>query len=183
MKSKLYLLLAFVFVMASCATRESEGPLAADVILKTAQKQARKKGKNVFIMWHASWCGWCHRMDSLMNDEDVKQYFDDSFIIEHMVVKENEKNKYLENPGAAELLATYNGDKAGIPFWVVLDKKGNLIADSFMRPEGVGLDEPGQNTGCPARQDEVDYWIKVLKTTTDISDEGLVKIAAKFLKK
>ena len=183
MKSKLYLLLAFVFIMANCTTPETDEPLPAEDILEMAKKQARKQKKNIFIMWHASWCGWCHRMDTLMNDESIKEYFDNSFVVEHMVVKESPKNKHLENPGAAELLAKYNGDKAGIPFWIVLDKKGKLLADSFMREDGVGMDEPGQNSGCPARQNEVDFFIEILRKTTDIPDEGLEKIAGKFLKK
>jgi hypothetical protein len=123
-------------------------------------------------------------MDTLMNDELIKDYFTDSYVIKHMIVKEHkEEMKLLENPGAAEMLAKYNGDKAGIPFWIVLNKKGELLADSYMREDGVGMDQPGKNTGCPLMQKEVDHWINVLKKTTDIPEEGLQKIKNKFLKK
>ena len=176
MKSKLSLLVGLILLLSFCSSPEqTEGPLPADEILQTAMKQARKHKKNIFIMWHASWCGWCHRMDTLMNDPEVKEYFDDSFIIAHLVVKEREELKNLENPGALEMLTKYKGDKSGIPFWVILDKKGGLLMDSFM--------EPGKNTGCPAMQEEVDYWIKVLKETSKIPDDGLEKIAAKFIRK
>jgi len=40
--------------------------------------------------------------------------------------------------------------------------------------------EPGQNTGCPATQEEVDYWIKVLKATTDMTGEELALVAKVF---
>ncbi len=188
MKSKLSILAAIIFLASNCAspdsTKESAGPLPASQILEMAKKEARKNKKNIFIMWHASWCGWCHKMDTLMSDPDLKQYFDDSYVIKHMVVKESkEEMKKLENPEAAEMLAKYNGDKAGIPFWIVLNKKGELLADSYMREEGVGMDQPGKNTGCPQQQAEVDHWINILKETTDIPEDGLQKIRNKFLKK
>jgi len=187
MKSKLSLLAAIVFLLANCASpensKETDGPLPAIDILEMAKKEARKEKKNIFIMWHASWCGYCKKMDTLMNDQSVKEYFDESFVIKHLVVKERKELKDLENPGATDMLAKYLGDKAGIPFWIILDKKGNLLADSYMRPEGVGMDEAGQNTGCPLMKEEVDHWISVLKKTTDISEEGLEKIYNKFLRK
>jgi thioredoxin-related protein len=176
MKSKLTLLACLVLLLSFCSNPEpAEGPLHAEEIMKMAMKKARKQKKNIFIMWHASWCGWCHRMDTLMNDESIKEYFDDNYVIEHLVVKEAKDKKHLENPGAMEMLTEYKGDKSGIPFWVVLDKKGELLMDSFM--------EPGKNTGCPALQEEVDYWIKVLSETAIIPDKGLDEIAAKFLRK
>lgn len=181
MKSKITLLLVLPFLLNFCAPQE--GPLPAADVLAMAKKQAKKEGKNVFIMWHASWCGWCHRMDSLMNAPDVKEYFDSNYVIEHLVVKESKDKKDLENPGAEELLSSYLGDKSGIPFWVILDKKGNLLADSFMRADSVGMDQPGTNTGCPAQQEEVDYFIKVLNETAAIPEEGLEKIAARFIRK
>lgn len=183
MKSKIYLFLIFAFFMQTGFSQSNEVPKSTQDILASAQKVAAEQGKNVFLMWHASWCGWCHLMDSLMNRDDLKSYFTDNYVIEHLVVKESKDNKHLENPGAADLLAKYNGDKAGIPFWIVLDKNGKLLADSYMRPEGLGMDQPGTNTGCPAQKGEVDHFIKVLKTTSEISDEGLTKIAGVFLKK
>ena len=188
MKSKLSVLAMIVFITVNCSSPEnaknSDGPMPASDILEMAKKEARKQNKNIFIMWHASWCGYCHKLDTLMNDELIKEYFTGSYVIKHMIVKEHkEEMKLLENPGAAELLAKYNGDKAGIPFWVVLNKKGELLADSYMREDGIGMDKPGQNTGCPLMKAEVEHWISVLKKTTDIPEEGLKKIYDKFLKK
>ena len=74
----------------------------------------------------------------------------------------------------------YKGDRAGIPFWVILDKKGVLLADSFMRTAGDGVEQKLTNTGCPANRDEVDHFIKVLKETSEMKDEDLVKIDKLF---
>lgn len=186
MKKILILAVFLPFLLVSCnpAPEEETGePLAAEIVLKNAMKLAKKEKKNVIIMWHASWCGWCHRMDTLMQREDLKDYFDSNFITEHLVVKERPDLKHLENPGADSLLAIYHGDKAGIPFWIVLDKKGNLLADSFMRKEGVSMDEPGQNVGCPGQPEEVDFLVDLLKKTAKIDEEGLAKIREAFLLK
>ena len=39
-------------------------PEPADAILKSACQEAAKENKNVFIMFHASWCGWCRKMEA-----------------------------------------------------------------------------------------------------------------------
>ncbi|MCK5822001.1 MAG: thioredoxin family protein [Bacteroidales bacterium] len=180
MKTKLILLLAIPFLFFQFTPIETDDPLPASKILKTAKKQARKEGKNVFIMWHASWCGWCHRMDKQMNDPEVKEFFDANYVIIHLVAKESKDNKHLENPGSDEMLAKYKGDKSGIPFWVILDKKGDLLADSFMRTVGEDMEPKLTNSGCPGHRNEVDHFIKVLKETSEMKDEDLAKIDKLF---
>jgi hypothetical protein len=40
----------------------------------------------------------------------------------------------------------------------------------------------GNNVGCPAQPDEVAYFIKVLKKTSDLTDAQLEMIRKRFLK-
>ena len=95
-------------------------------------EEATKENKLVFLMFHASWCGWCHRMDSLMNTPATKPLFSKYFVVTHLVTGENGPKKVLDNPGANELMIKYNGDKQGIPYWVFLTPKGKLLSDSRM---------------------------------------------------
>lgn len=176
MKHNFLLLLMFT-ALVSVKGQEAV-PSAADV-LKIAYQQAAKENKNVLLMFHASWCGWCHRMDKSLNDEACKKFFDDNYIITHLVVDETKDKKNLENPGAAELKIKYNGDGQGIPFWLVLDKEGNLLSDSKIRKEGEGPDK-GENTGCPATEEEVDFFISVLKKTSSITNDQLEIIRKRF---
>ncbi|MEI2738220.1 MAG: thioredoxin family protein [Chitinophagaceae bacterium] len=176
MKHNFLLLLMFT-ALVSVKGQEAV-PSAADV-LKIAYQQAAKENKNVLMMFHASWCGWCHRMDKSLNDEACKKFFDDNYIITHLVVDETKDKKNLENPGAAELKIKYNGDGQGIPFWLVLDKEGNLLSDSKIRKEGEGPDK-GENTGCPATEEEVDFFISVLKKTSSITNDQLEIIRKRF---
>lgn len=152
---------------------------SANDILKEAYQQAAKENKKVFIMFHASWCGWCHKMDNSMNDPACKKFFDDSYVIRHLVVDEAKDKKGLENHGANELRTKYNGDGVGIPFWLLFDKDGKLLSDSKMRKEGEGP-EKGDNIGCPASEKEVASFIEILKKTSSINNDQVEIVRKRF---
>jgi len=174
--------LAFILLLVGGIAVAQQAPLSADEILQEAFQRAAKENKNVLIIFHASWCGWCHKMDSSINDKACKKFFDDNFVIRHLVVDETKDKRTLENPGANELRSKYHGDDEGIPFWLVFDKNGNLLADSQLRPVGASLETKGDNVGCPAEEKEVNYFIDVLKQATHISDDQEKVIRARFRK-
>jgi thioredoxin-related protein len=175
--------LFFALLFFTMTSSAQAPPLSANEILKEATERAAAANKKVFIIFHASWCGWCHRMDSIMNNAACKKLFDTHFVVRHMVVMESAKNKQLENPGGMELLTKYQGKDKGIPFWLIFDAKGSLVADCMMRPDHVGLDQPGENTGCPATKEEVAHFVKVLKQTTSLNSDQLSVIEKNFIKK
>jgi thiol-disulfide isomerase/thioredoxin len=154
---------------------------AAD-ILKEATQQATKEKKNVILIFHASWCGWCHKMDTALNDPSCKKFFDDNYVITHITVQESAKHKDLENPGGDALMKQFNGEKQGLPYWVILDKKGTLLYDSQVRKEGAAPNSPGSNIGCPAQDDEIAYFISLLKKTSSLKDKQLAAIEERFKK-
>ncbi len=153
----------------SVTTMAQATPPSADEVLKKAFAKAKVEKKNVFIMFHASWCGWCRKMDTAMNDPECKKFFQDNYVIEHLVIQESDDKKALENPGAEELYKKHANTprSGGIPFWIVYDAKGNVIADAKM--------PNGDNSGCPAAKEEVDHFISVLKKSSKI-DEKTTKI-------
>ena len=177
MKTKLLL---FIFLVSAITISAQQAPESAEKIMTGAYAEAAKTNKNVFVMFHASWCGWCHKMDDSMNDPLVKKYFDDNFVIRHLVVKESKDKKNLENPGAEDMLIKYKGNEHGIPFWLIFDSKGQLLADSKERPEGASLNDEGKNVGCPAAKNEVEHFIKVLKKTTRLKENDLTVIEKRF---
>ncbi|AXY78415.1 thioredoxin family protein [Paraflavitalea soli] len=181
MKHTLALFFA-AFLLAATSFAQSSQP-SAEAVLKEATTQAAKEHKKVFIIFHASWCGWCHRMDSIMANADCKKLFADNFVIRHLTVQEAKGKEHLENPGGAAMMEKYQGKGKGIPFWLIFDAKGNLVADCLMRPEGAGLDKPGENTGCPATKEEVAHFVKVLKQTTPLNTNQLALIEKNFIKK
>ena len=171
-----------VLLLSTTSFAQSKQPSAADV-MKEATAQATREHKKVFIIFHASWCGWCHRMDSIMANPECKKLFADNFVIRHLTVQEAKGKENLENPGGMEMMEKYQGKGKGIPFWLIFDDKGNLVADCLMRPNGAGLDKPGENTGCPATKEEVAHFVKVLKQTTALNTGQLATIEKNFIKK
>lgn len=153
---------------------------SANDILKEALVQASKEKKNVFIIFHASWCVWCHRMDSSMNDMVCKKFFDDNFIVRHLTVDESKDKKDLENPGADEMRNRYGGKDKGIPFWLIYDANGNLLATSLMNTASSPNDVSGENVGCPASEKEVAYFLSVLKKTSKLNADQQAAIEKRF---
>lgn len=153
---------------------------STDVLLKEARQQAAKENKKVFVIFHASWCHWCHKLDTAMADASCKPLFDKSYVTCHLTVLENGDKKSLENPGAMELLKAHHGDQQGIPFWLIFDKDGKLVADSQIRPEGASLDTQGQNIGYPGSKDEIAAFQKVLRKTSKLSEAEITLIGERF---
>jgi|SRR6218665_322939 len=170
------LLLSFLIAITATAQQPS-----ATEVLKEATATAAKENKKVFIIFHASWCVWCHRMDTSMNDKTVKAFFDDNYVIRHLTLNESPNKKNLENPGADEMMLKYNGKDQGIPYWLIFDNTGKFLFDSKRRPEGGGP-ETGNNTGCPASEPEVGYFVSVLKQTSKLTDKQLAVIFDVFRK-
>lgn len=170
MKKYFLIFLAIAFAITS----KAQQTLTADAVLKEARAKAAKENKKVMVIFHASWCGWCHKMDTSLNDPSVKDYFDKNYVITHLTIDESPDKKNLENPGAAALNKKWGGENQGIPFWIIMDKDGNILADS--------QSEPGKNVGCPAKTEEVAFFIKVLKKTSTISDEEIAKVEERFRK-
>ena len=156
-----------------------KAPLSSEEIMKEAFVSAKKQNKKVLVMFHASWCGWCHKMDTSLNDASVNKFFDDYFVIRHLVVFESKGKENLENSGALEMLERHEGKDQGIPFWLIFDKDEKFLFDSRM-PASVNGTVKLQNTGCPASKEEVEYFIDVLKKTTDLKEDQLEKIRTRF---
>ena len=165
----------------NAAAQSPAAPLQATEVLASAMKDAGEHKKNVLLMFHASWCIWCHRMDTSLNDPSVKVFFDKNYVITHLVVRESAAKKQLENPGAEAMMDKYNGNGMGIPYWLIFDPQGNLLADSKVREPGQGP-AAGVNTGCPAKEMEVKYFIGVLKKTSSLTDAELDIIARRLRK-
>lgn len=174
-----FFLLLFLAPFWTVKLSAQEGPRPADEILQQAYTQAAKEHKNVLVIFHASWCGWCHKMDSSLNDRSVKAFFDKNFVITHLTISENPDKKMQENPGGEVLFNKYGGnDNTGIPYWLVFDRSGKLLADSRLK-EGP---HAGDNIGCPSTKEEVDYLIDVLKKTSSITPEQIAAVEKRFRK-
>lgn len=126
-------------------------------IMKQAYDQAKIENKNVFLIFHASWCGWCKKMEKNMEDPLVKDFFDKNYVKAFVTIEERGDKKNLNTPGGDALVASLGGNDQGLPFWVILDENGKVLKDSKIN---------GQNVGGPASDKEVDYLISTLEPTS-----------------
>lgn len=117
-----------------------------------------------------------------MNDKTVKDFFNNNYVITHLTVYESRDKKNLENPGALEFLTKYKGKDLGIPYWIIMDKDGNWLADSQMRADGADFNRIGENVGCPASREEVNHFLKVLAKTSPLNANQLSVIEKRFLR-
>lgn len=160
-----------LWLLTQTAHLSAQNNSPADSIIKQAYKQATQENKKVLVIFHASWCTWCHKLDSSIKDSLIQNIFNRNFIVTHLSVFESVAKKNLETPGALDLYKNYSGGKAvSIPFWVIVDNKGKLLADCRL--------ENGENVGCPATVQEVKHLLEVLRVTSDITsnEQKLVEI-------
>lgn len=185
MKSVFRIALALTLLasFAVLSLARSDTPAPAKVVLANAQLRAKAAGKQVFVGFTASWCGWCKRMAKTLADPKIDAIMDKYFITVWLDTLEQAEKKNLENPGAGELMKAMGGENQGIPFWYFTDAAGKKIVDSMIPGEDG---KKAANTGCPYEAPEIAYWLKSLKTAAPkISAEELdaMKTAFEALKK
>lgn len=136
-------------------------PKTADEIMKSAFSQSKVENKNVFLIFHASWCNWCKRLDKVMNSDELKKIFEDNFVISHLdVLERGEKIAQLENPGGKEYMVQLGGEKSGLPFYAFLNSEGKLIVNSNVM-------DKESNIGYPGNEEEIVAFANLLKKSSD----------------
>lgn len=147
----------------------------ADIVLNKALTEAKAQKKNVLLVFHASWCKWCKVMENNMKLPETKPLFDKNFVTTYLDVQERGEKKSLENPGGQEIMNKYKGQNAGLPFWLVINPKGEVLADSF--------NEKGENLGSPSTHEEVGSFLAKLEKSSKLNKEELQTIEKAFSKK
>ncbi len=167
MKIKLLIPVLFLFISSISFAQQPTSE-----ILDEAYKQATLENKSVLVVFQASWCSWCKKMDQNLNNDKIKESIEANYVVVHLSVLESKKNTHLENPGAEDLLREHNAVKAGLPYWLIFDKDKNLIGNS--------LGSDNQNMGCPSTKQEVIDLKATLKKTSSLTEEELNSIGEVF---
>ncbi len=153
-------------------------PAPAQDILNAALKKATVENRNVWLIFHASWCGWCKLLDKALEHPEIKGVIEEHYVVTHLDIMEMQKGKKdsLENPGGVEIAKKLGGEKSGLPFFAFLDGNGTKLADSNIMPKG-------ENIGYPAAKEEIVEFGKLLeKTAPRMSEKDRGRIIAYFEK-
>ena len=134
------------------------GTTSARSLLSNASAIAKRDKKNVLVIFHASWCGWCKKLDAMLDSPEFKSTFDNSYVITHIDVMENGDKKALENDGGTDLMTQLGAPKnSGIPFFAILSPDRTKLGDSVLPKTG--------NMGYPSEPFEVAGFKALLKKT------------------
>jgi uncharacterized protein YyaL (SSP411 family) len=159
------------------ALSQTGKPDSAQNILKAAVAEARSSKKNVFLMFHATWCVWCKKLETSLDNPEIKTLIDKNYVVAKIDLKERgDKIQTHENPGGQKILADFGGTQSGLPFIVFLNKKGKMIANSNVMPKN-------QNIGYPGSKEEIAAFIKLLKQTAPQMTDKQRTVISKYLEK
>ncbi len=123
-------------------------PRDAELAYDEAVRTAAAEGKRVFVHLGAPWCGWCKRLDEFLETPKVREIFTLDFYELKIDVDRMENGKRV-----AERLRS--NPAGGIPWFAVLDEKGGVQFTS---------DGPGGNIGYPVKPDEIEHFLKTIKS-------------------
>lgn len=163
--------------MAASIIAQTEKPLQAELVIAKAYDTANQSGKNVFLLFHATWCSWCKRLDKVMQSNEMKEIFERNFVVTHLDVMESGAEiEKSENPGGKAVMNVLGGAKSGIPFYAFLTPEGKNLANSNAM-------EKNGNIGYPGTLEEIQAFMKLLKTGAPNMSENDYNAIFIYLKK
>jgi thioredoxin-related protein len=143
----------------------AQRPTLANQVFEDAKAQAAQQHRLIFLVFGASWCGPCHRMDAFLVAPEIRQILEKYFVLAKLNVEEKAgKHPELESPGGEDLAAKLGGANAkggvvGVPYFLFLDANGEPIVNSRRPVEGR---PGGANIGYPAKPEEIDWFMTML---------------------
>jgi len=88
--------------------------------VQDAVLEANRTGRNVFIQVGGEWCGWCHRLDRLFQQQPpLTRLRDENYVTVLVNFSDENRNKQLLNRLP---------EVSGYPHFFILDRHGSLLA-------------------------------------------------------
>jgi thiol-disulfide isomerase/thioredoxin len=117
--------------------------LAAKNLLGRLSHRPSNDPRPVFVLFTATWCGACHRLEALLSDPQVSPIFERRFALVKLNVEEGDLHRNLVQSGAEDL-ERYLFVHGGLPCYFVLDRTGRVIALSIGEKGGLSIGYPGK---------------------------------------
>jgi len=123
--------------------------------MAAAEAQAAAQHKVIFLIFHASWCGYCKQLDKFIEAPENKEVIDKYFVVAHLTILEYGTKGNLNNAGALAVRDAAGGKNTAPPFFAFLDPSGALIVNT--------IDSKGVNIGYPVSPGEIDWFLVMLR--------------------
>ena len=100
----------------------------AKQVIADAISKAKKEDKNILVIWGGNWCGWCHILNDLFeNNNEINTVLNEKYI---RVPIDSRINK--------RLIEEMKVQTEGVPYLTLLDANGKKIKDQSTVPFEVG---------------------------------------------
>jgi len=169
---------SLILLLAASLPVGAEPPSASSV-MATAQAEASSQHKAILLVFHASWCGWCHRFDQYLEIPENKAILERYFVKARLDVQEHGDRKALENPGGIETINKVASGEVGLPFFAFLNEKGGVFVTTI-RP-GDAQAAKG-NIGYPNKPWEIDWFMTMLRKAAPEMAPGEARVLEKSLR-
>jgi thiol-disulfide isomerase/thioredoxin len=139
------------------ATRAEAADLAAQAELRRQITLSADEGKRLFLLFYASWCGYCRLFERFLADPAAAAIINREFrVAPFRALERSDSQKALQLAGADDLFTRFAKTPAqGLPFFVVLNGEGGPVATSVSPASG-------RNIGFPLGKGDLDTFEKIL---------------------
>lgn len=148
----------------------------ASALMASATAEASSAHKNVLVVFHASWCGWCRKFDAMLADKKVGPLLRKYFVVAKIDVLEHEEKVSLNTPGGDEVMAAVGGKGQGLPFLAIVDSAAKPIVNSIRQPGN-------KNIGYPSEPEEIAWFMTMLKRSVPDLEAAEATTVERWLRK
>ena len=114
----------------------------ADTVLAEARDAAKSQGKNIFVLFSATWCAPCKWFKEALAKEPWASVLDRNYVF--VTLRGHEEKPEDANAGATQLFDLWTkGQSGGIPFYAVLDADGKLLMTAHEMVNGTPMNRTG----------------------------------------
>lgn len=117
---------------------------------------AAGEGKRLFLLFYASWCGYCRLFDRLLSDPQAAPIIYREFKVFPMrAMERTDALKARQIVGSDDMYRRFATPTSGLPFYVVFDGAGEPVVSSLAPDSGV-------NIGFPVAKRDLDRFEKII---------------------